>query len=274
MKKQLLMAAVFFSGIASIASATVVVNFGGDYVSGNTNFTRGWSGSTTGQPASVAYNNSSALGNFSGTSGTFYGAAYTSQFAASGNANIVNQSPVDTLQLDNGGASGSATQYAALFYWQKADFLNGGDASTLNIDPSTQMSFSFAEPQAGTVTAHFVYRAAGGSFYVSKNSVEDTGSTYATLNTGTDDITSYEWVAYDPSTSIFVNVATESAVISPDFTDVDAFGVYVYNANYGGRIQARLNDFEVTAVPEPSTYALLAGVFALAGTVVRRRMRR
>lgn len=256
-----------------MANAAVVVDFGGtSYVSGNSNFTRGWSGDST--LGTVGYNNSSALGTYpGGTSGKFYGAAYSSPWAQSGNANIVNTTGGDILQFDNGGSTNTTTQFAALYYWQKADFINGGNSQILNIDSSTVMSFSIADSQKfSDFTAHLVFRSNGGSYYISKQSVvTPDDASYVTFDSTGDNLTAdYQWIAYDPTTSIYVDVGTGTAV-TPDFTDIDAFGVYAYSPTYGGRIQARLSDFTVTAVPEPSTAALMLGFGALGFILWRRR---
>ena len=60
------------------------------------------------------------------------------------------------------------------------------------------------------------------------------------------------------------NTFTFTYTDGTNLTDI-GFAIGTYNNNFG------IDNFEIAVVPEPSTYALLAGCFALASVMIRRR---
>jgi hypothetical protein len=76
------------------------------------------------------------------------------------------------------------------------------------------------------------------------------------------------WSEYDPT----VNIFTIGASATPALDDITAIGVlYTRTADNTTFANFRVNEFTVTAVPEPATYALLAGAMVLGLVLLRRR---
>ena len=258
---------------AAVASPLTIVNFGGDYVDANVNFSRGWTG-TVGGVGTVAFDNSQPLLNLGG-SATVYGAAYR-EVSDGGNANLVNNDnwdgTNDVLQLDGRVVNTDGPRpFAAMFYWRKPDFLNGGDATTLSIGSGAQLTFRAADGQAGGYDMHWLVQGGNGTFYVSQTGITlPGGNAFQTHTADGATLLSLDWVAYDPTSSIYLNPGSASTVV-PDFSDVIAVGLYAHNAIYGGRVQARVTQFEAIAIPEPSVYAALFGMLAVGFVLWRRR---
>jgi hypothetical protein len=63
-----------------------------------------------------------------------------------------------------------------------------------------------------------------------------------------------------------LNLTTTANTFTFEYTGGDiGFAIGAYNNHFA------IDDFQIAAVPEPSTYALLAGCFALTGVMIRRR---
>jgi hypothetical protein len=84
------------------------------------------------------------------------------------------------------------------------------------------------------------------------------GENLFTVDGGTGDIIP-TITASDPG-----NTFTFTYTDGTNATDI-GFAIGTYNNNFG------IDNFEIAVVPEPSTYALLAGCFALASVMIRRR---
>lgn len=258
---------------AAVSGSITVVQFGGDYVDANVNFSRGWTG-TVGGVGTVAFDNSQPLLNLGG-SANVYGAAYREVWSG-GNANLVNNDnwdgTNDILQLDGTVVNTDGNRpFAAMFYWRKPDFLNGGDATTLSIGTGSQLTFRASDGQAGGYNMHWLVQGGDGTFYLSQTGITlPGGNVFQTHTADGTTLLSLAWVEFDPTSSIYMNPGSASAVV-PDFSDVIALGVYAHNAIYGGRIQARVTQFEAVVIPEPSFYAALFGLLSMGMVIWRRR---
>jgi hypothetical protein len=91
--------------------------------------------------------------------------------------------------------------------------------------------------------------------------------TYATIQSGT--TSALSWFNYDPATSL----TTIGSAATPDLNNITAVGYQLSILNTAGIADQqrliRIESLNVTAVPEPSTWALL-GVSLLALGLLRR----
>ena len=276
--RNLLYLSSLLSSSVLVANPLTVVDFGGDYVGANVNFTRGWTG-TTGGVGTIAFDNNQALLSVPGSSAVVYGAAYREVWSGTGNANFVNNDnwdgTNDILQLDGSVQNTDGPRpFAGMLYWKKADFLNGGDATTLSIGSDASLSFRAADGQAGGYDMHWLVQGGDGTFYVSQAGITlPGGNVFQTHSVDGTTLLGLDWVLYDPASSIYLNPGSAS-LVAPNFSDVIGLGLYGHNAIYGGRVQMRVSQFEATVIPEPSTYAALLGLLGLGLVLLRRRAQR
>lgn len=179
----------------------------------------------------------------------------------------------DSLILNtNSGAGGTPHSTAGIALWQKSDgFINGWNAQAVNFaDLNIRLTIANnAEQNPETKANHLVVRD-GANFYVSN----DFGGGIANLTQYTvfENLESLitDWYAYDPTTDI----TSIGSFASPALNDITAIGVLNLTDNFPLQFYATMiGEFNVTAVPEPSTYALIFGLGVM-GLVVGRRLRR
>ncbi|MEX0326274.1 MAG: PEP-CTERM sorting domain-containing protein [Puniceicoccaceae bacterium] len=145
------------------------------------------------------------------------------------------------------------------------------DAST-TVNFSDLQSFTLAAARTtGTgqnAIAHAVIRV-GSSYYVADTPANNVSSAYGDISLA---LTS--WNTYDPASSLSA-IGSSATLNGTD--QVDAVGYLLFrnvlSTNTGGNTRFGVGKFEVVAVPEPSTYALLAG-FATLGLILFRRRQR
>jgi len=206
---------IFAVDISLPASAAVVVDWEGNYVSENVSFGR-----------DLAYSDTVPLNprsNYAGKSAVFYGGAQT----ANGLTGFTDSGPFNTGV--NNIANSNASRDLILFYWQgtpsattegvviwkKANFLGRTASSVVYFD--SQSSLIVAPNPAASI--RFVVQD-GNSYYVSQASyTADTTVTLSNPNVST------MWAVYTPSLNIDFNAATAS--FSPhSFTNIQAVGYY------------------------------------------------
>jgi len=242
------------------ASATLAVDWGGDYVTNSQAFinrdlvngrTGGFSG---GNPLPISPTNG-----YAGTSASFYGAIEHAYSNYAGGLVLQNASN-DRLEMKGPNAADNS---AYLLLWKQANFLNGMDAgnvgfasnSTVWVDLATYTWFN---------PGRVVLRQ-GTSYYASSAVFNSTS-----LNE-TQTAAALSWFAYAPATSLTNIGASASIVSGGQIANVTEVG-FLFTSNNAGSDAARVENFEVNlvAIPEPAT----AGLLALGAAAALRRRRR
>jgi hypothetical protein len=161
--------------------------------------------------------------------------------------------------------------------FSKANFLNGGNAISVGLDSSSSLFLDFTTALGATGTrGNFRFIVQNGSqLYVSNSVYANNGSGTATLSGSA--LLNETWAFYNPTASdLRLNTASFSA---QSFNDITAVGFAWTVNNFSGNINGGDAQFGVdrftfaatTAIPEPSTYAALAGLAALGLVMWRRR---
>jgi hypothetical protein len=261
----------------------LLVNWGGDYVTGNTNYSRAVTSSSnaypsgTGRSKSLAWSESTVLNptsGYSGVSSTFYGGFFdshdgtvttaanitaTNRINNSGSADQLYyrfQTPADTSKTTitvGGGIS-----------WVQDDFLALSTA-TIVFDSTSSLNMSIQTVSGGMGVRWMVKDDA--QWYISNTSYTTSGS--KSLSGAS--LLAETWLAFNPGAGLLEPTGTYA---SHTFTDVSAVGYFGW-ANLTGTA-ATTSDLVLTAfsvdgveaVPEPST-VLLGGLGIMA--LLRRR---
>ena len=147
-----------------------------------------------------------------------------------------------------------------------------GFETTANLGPAFNgfMAYSTAAGSSVEVGVGTSYETSGGLLQI--NGDLSTGTWSAQAKTG-DDAT---WSALGTGTGLTSINTIVLAARSPaegSWGGGDNLGTYSTNATANGALgdYMRIDSMTLTAVPEPSSYALIAGMLALASIIVRRR---
>lgn len=225
--------------------AAVIVDWGGNYVSSNQSFanpgTNQFGGFVSGDPLQL-----SPASNYSG--GAFYGMVSWTTIGTDGEyGRVVEASGGDRIEIKR-----YNTDLQALVLWRQSDFLNGLDSGTVAFDSTSKVSMNlitFVQFDPGRV----VIRLSGGSqdgYYISQQTPFDGSG----LNEA--DLTSLTWLAYDPASDLGSFGAPVNLLSGGLISNVTEVGFYAHSDATSANA-FRLDSFEVTAIPEPSSSLLI-----------------
>lgn len=268
-----------------VQASVLAVNYGGDYVNTSTTLNGSNVVTQSGDNRWDIRGDSSLTTALSPTSGytgpTFYGALGIASSAVGGG--IGSPSIFTSQILDNGsndeiyvklqaavkvGLLAGAHQFVL---FKKADFMNGLNASTVSLDNTTSFSLSAnAGPDGNTARfgeGRFLVMN-GSTLYVSQSTWTLTSSMPVSLIP-----TSTSWAVYSPTATDLNFNQAGATFTSMSFSDVTGLGFYAERDVMGdsGNYNLSVPTFSVTAVPEPSTHALLGLSFLLVLGFLRRR---
>jgi len=273
--------------VGSFANAALVVDWGGDYVSSDQGF--GLADDTFTNNIDYGYGTSAAdyykmqhfdsgtalidpTTNPNYTGSAIYGAVATGAEDLRGTQNM---SSVDSRsEIRNNGANdllvlGSNNnrimEFATL--WDIAD---GTAVDSFSVGINFMATPGTAGAGATYASLHYMVEQ-GGSWYISETSYTADGSN--TLS-GVD-LTNELWVPVTLNDGSFTNMNfTKTGGSTLTLNDVDWVGLYSsFYVTASGDEQVEISSFEVNAVPEPSTFALLGGFAALGAVLLRRRLK-
>ena len=278
------------SGVAPAAISLVAWNADGESTNATVDFQGAWTSEVNLDLDGDALTDDSRFGLALGertplspdyTDGRFYGGVSINKVnnvvpdtLSSGNYSVHNAS-TDHLVVHTQHSGNHHHTFDALFYWDKADFLNGGDVMGVTLDGTSVLSVATLPTSLvkGDEHLHFVIRD-GSQFYISEKYYGSTPGPSqlglfpdgATVSLAPNES---QWSLYDPSG---LALHFEGTTFSPHvFADVTAFGFLMDSKTFeSNSSRIEISGFSASAVPEPSA-ALLAGMMCLASVAWRRR---
>ncbi|MGC9453127.1 MAG: PEP-CTERM sorting domain-containing protein [Oceanipulchritudo sp.] len=263
----------------SLGAQVTIVAWGGDYVAANQNSQASLNDIAGVPTASDSIREIGDFGeavnpaigtDYSGTSAEFFGGSQIAKYG-------VNSSTGQALAaVRDGGASDHI-----YFRFQTPSGVTSGDGTAFalwNVSTTygdlVSVTASSAGGMSSSVTSRIIINA-GGSYYVSSESISG-GFGGANWGLNSTELTSTDaWAVYNPGSDVwFGNLGS----LSFDQTigsgaEVTEIGWISYKSATSVGDDVTIDLFEVIAVPEPSTFALLVGMVALAGVLYRRRVK-
>jgi hypothetical protein len=171
---------------------------------------------------------------------------------------------------------GSGAEQYQLYAWEKSNFLTGG---TISFDATSSLSVhlrTFNNNATGS-GLRFVVKNGGTWYYSQAN--HTTANNNATGIFTLNDPATAQWAVFNPE-ALSSDAATARSLAMPSsaifstvvFDNIQYVGFATENIKTAnGESRLGVDNFKVTAIPEPSTYALLAGLLTLGVAALRRR---
>lgn len=273
-------------GICALAQAgaAVVVDWGGspDYVTSNAPinpaaFSYVTEGSS--KTAVYVYNTVTAgtptTGGYAapaGKTGNFYTGSYITALDTTSNRAWTYRSVEDGGATDDyiyfrrGGNSDTGYSGMSFTSFLKADFLNGGSTTTLDLGSGSSLSMTIN----ASLGSEFRFAVLdNGQWYVGETSYASNGVKVLDGSS----LAGESWGAWNPTggaNSRLGALPGDYTVSTPTFSDLAGFGVVVsYSAAVNSTTASGLSAFQVTAVPEPTVTGL-----AMLGLILGLRRRK
>ncbi len=250
----------------NLASAAAIVHWGNStgYVTSSQNFnlpsaTDNGSARTYQYSATNPITPSSSYSTPADRTGPIYAALQningTAAAASFGAASVADgDTATDFLRIQGStpGAGNGDGNISGMFFFVKNNFLNNFNTGTLSL-ANVESFTSTISDYSGTSASFRLAVQNSGTWYLSATQATGAG-TFSFSN-----VSSINYGIWDPTgaplnTSIgaFTNAATT-------LTDVQAFGLYFDVTRTDNAPRFRVEEFQVVAIPEPTTWALLAG---------------
>lgn len=277
MKKTLLITLpVIIAGISQLSAQTSIASFGGDYVTVNQN-SQASLVDLSGVP--TASDSIRERGGFGVTNNPTINADYTGP-AFNGGAQVVKFGSTAANGLSDAAVFNDAGgDYVDLFAQSPSGTNNSHLNFIFSMDVNTSYGdlTSFSGRTAGgvsaAVTSRFMIRDTGGTLYLSTTNISGGfgGSTWEIA-----DLSTESWAIFTPGAENWrgdFGSLTFDQTISGS-TAIDQVGWFASrDSGAGGFTNSRLTirEFNVQAIPEPSAYAMLAGLLTLGAVMLRRR---
>jgi hypothetical protein len=157
-----------------------------------------------------------------------------------------------------------------LLVWDKSQFINGGDASTVSFS-SLSMNVKVFNTSVATDGLRFVVKNAD-QYYLSQS--------LFTVSSGTISVTgTQQWATFNPTATDFVMPNAGSLTFSTpssSLTNVTQVGLASSTTRtaFSGGLTFDQFSFSGTLVPEPSTYAMLLGGGGIGAVALLRRRKK
>jgi hypothetical protein len=266
---------------SSAFSQVTIVDWGGDYVTANQSSQASLQDISEVPTASDSIRqiggfnvlaNPTVGPDYGGTSDVFYGGAQVVKFgldAANGSATaqVVNDAGGDYISLFAQSPDGTTNSHL--------NYIAAWDAGGVTYSDLDAFSGRTAGGVSGSVISRFMVETSGGNLYLSNTSISGGfgGSTWSIS-----DLASEQWALFTPGANDwrgdFGSLTFDTALSSETLAKVGWFASR--DSDVAGFTNATLTirEFDVTAVPEPSTVALGVGMVAFGAVLLRRRIRR